>query len=124
MAEQPAVSITLLLLRNPVFHELEWSRIQHFGIRSGTNVILSSGTCWDVSSKATLTHGGGGDTQAISNMIKYAISQYKVDASRVYVTGGSSGGGYRNFVWPSMRGFGCRHTSNRALANCRHNIQQ
>ncbi|KAG6360662.1 hypothetical protein INS49_011727 [Diaporthe citri] len=50
-----------------------------------------SGTCWDVSSKATLTHGGGGDTQAISNMITYAISQYKVDASRVFVTGGSSG---------------------------------
>lgn len=71
--------------------------------RSGTNVMLSSGACWDVSSKATLTHGGGGDTQAISNMIKYAISQYKVDASRVFVTGGSSGGGYRNPVWPAMR---------------------
>ncbi|POS70836.1 acetyl xylan esterase [Diaporthe helianthi] len=50
-----------------------------------------SDTCWDVSSKASLMHGGGGDTQAISNMIKYAISQYKVDASRVFVTGGSSG---------------------------------
>lgn len=56
--------------------------------------------CWDVSSKASLMHGGGGDTQAISNMIKYAISQYKVDASRVFVTGGSSGGRYRSPVWP------------------------
>lgn len=52
----------------------------------------NSGTCWDVSSKASLTHGGGGDSQAISNMIEYAVSQYKVDQSRVYVTGGSSGG--------------------------------
>jgi len=45
-----------------------------------------------VSSKQTLSHGGGGDTQAISNMILYAIEQYKVDPARVYVTGGSSGG--------------------------------
>lgn len=66
-----------------------------------------SGTCWDVSSKATLTHGGGGDTQAISNMIKYAISQYKVDASKVFVTGGSSGGEHRSPVWaPEEEGKG------------------
>lgn len=62
-----------------------------------------SGTCWDVSSKATLTHGGGGDTQAISNMIKYAISQYKVDASRVFVTGGSSGGEHRVLFGPRKK---------------------
>lgn len=53
-----------------------------------------SGTCWDVSSKQSLSHDGGGDTQAISNMILYAISQYKADPARVYVTGGSSGGMY------------------------------
>ncbi|KAI1328046.1 carbohydrate esterase family 1 protein [Xylariaceae sp. FL0255] len=51
----------------------------------------NSGTCWDVSSKQTLTHLGGGDSQAIANMIVYAITKYKADASRVYVTGGSSG---------------------------------
>ena len=51
-----------------------------------------SGTCWDVSSKRSLSHDGGGDTQAISNMILYAIDKYKVDPARVYVTGGSSGG--------------------------------
>lgn len=51
----------------------------------------NSGTCWDVSSKQSLTHLGGGDSQAIANMILYAISEYKVDAERVYVTGGSSG---------------------------------
>lgn len=50
-----------------------------------------SGTCWDVSSKQTLTHGGGGDTQAIANMITYGITQYKADKARVFVTGGSSG---------------------------------
>ncbi|KAI1343716.1 carbohydrate esterase family 1 protein [Xylariaceae sp. FL0016] len=51
----------------------------------------NSGTCWDVSSKKSLTHLGGGDSQAIANMILYAIEEYKVDATRVYVTGGSSG---------------------------------
>ena len=51
-----------------------------------------SGTCWDVSSKQSLSHNGGGDTQAISNMILYAIDKYKVDPAKVFVTGGSSGG--------------------------------
>ncbi|OIW27805.1 hypothetical protein CONLIGDRAFT_682822 [Coniochaeta ligniaria NRRL 30616] len=50
-----------------------------------------SGTCWDVSSKSSLSHNGGGDTQAISNMILYAIDKYKVDPAKVFVTGGSSG---------------------------------
>lgn len=51
-----------------------------------------SGTCWDVSSRQSLKHDGGGDAQAISNMILYAVAQYKVDRGRVFVTGGSSGG--------------------------------
>lgn len=50
-----------------------------------------SGTCWDVSSKATLTHNGGGDSNSIANMVTWAISQYKADASKVFVTGTSSG---------------------------------
>lgn len=51
-----------------------------------------SGTCWDVSSKRTLSHEGGGDNQAIANMILYGIQQYKADPAKVFVTGGSSGG--------------------------------
>ncbi|KAK3320970.1 Alpha/Beta hydrolase protein [Cercophora scortea] len=50
-----------------------------------------SGTCWDVSSKASLKRGGGGDSQAISNMILYGIDKYKADPTKVFVTGGSSG---------------------------------
>jgi acetylxylan esterase len=50
-----------------------------------------SGTCWDVSSKATLTHEGGGDSNTIANMVKWTIDQYKVDTSKVFVTGSSSG---------------------------------
>ncbi|KAJ7362695.1 carbohydrate esterase family 1 and carbohydrate-binding module family 1 protein [Mycena albidolilacea] len=50
-----------------------------------------STTCWDVSSKATLTHNGGGDSNGIANMVAYAISTYKADASHIFVTGTSSG---------------------------------
>ena len=51
-----------------------------------------SGGCWDVSSKKSQTHDGGGDTHAIAQMVKYAITQYHANANRVYSTGDSSGG--------------------------------
>lgn len=51
----------------------------------------SSGGCWDVSSNASLTHNSGGDSQTIVNMVSYAVSNYGGDASKVYVTGTSSG---------------------------------
>ncbi|KAJ7106347.1 carbohydrate esterase family 1 and carbohydrate-binding module family 1 protein [Mycena epipterygia] len=51
----------------------------------------NSGTCWDVSSKASLTHNGGGDSNGIANMVAYALSTYGADASRIFVTGTSSG---------------------------------
>jgi acetylxylan esterase len=50
-----------------------------------------SGTCWDVSSKAALTHNGGGDSNSIANMVTYTLNKYKGDASKVFVTGSSSG---------------------------------
>lgn len=50
-----------------------------------------SGTCWDVSSKAALTHNGGGDSNSIANMVTYALKQYNGDATKVFVTGSSSG---------------------------------
>jgi acetylxylan esterase len=49
------------------------------------------GTCWDVSSKATLTHNGGGDSNAIANMVTWTIGKYSADTSKVFVTGSSSG---------------------------------
>jgi len=47
--------------------------------------------CWDVGSKASLTHDGGGDTQAIAQMVKYTLSKYNANPDRVYATGTSSG---------------------------------
>ena len=51
----------------------------------------TSAKCWDVGSKASLTHDGGGDTQAVAEMVKYTITKYGADADRVYATGDSSG---------------------------------
>ncbi|TVY81090.1 putative acetylxylan esterase A [Lachnellula suecica] len=51
----------------------------------------SSGGCFDVSSTATLTHNGGGDSQTIANMVTYAVANYGGDANRTFVTGTSSG---------------------------------
>lgn len=50
-----------------------------------------SGSCFDVNTPQTLTHNGGGDSQGIASMVSYAISTYGVDASKVFVTGTSSG---------------------------------
>ncbi|OBT99580.1 hypothetical protein VE01_02934 [Pseudogymnoascus verrucosus] len=47
--------------------------------------------CWDVASKQTLTHDGGGDSQSIANMVKYTIAKYNADKSKVFMTGRSSG---------------------------------
>ncbi len=52
----------------------------------------TSADCWDVGSTKSLTHDGGGDTQAIAEMVKYTITKYQANANRVYATGDSSGG--------------------------------
>ena len=56
-----------------------------------TTNAATSAKCWDVGSKASLTHDGGGDTQAVAEMVKYTITKYGADADRVYATGDSSG---------------------------------
>ena len=55
-------------------------------------VVPSSGRCWDVVSDKTRKRDGGGDSQAIRQMVKYAVEKYKGNADRVYSTGDSSGG--------------------------------
>ncbi|KAH0166281.1 carbohydrate esterase family 1 protein, partial [Aureobasidium melanogenum] len=50
-----------------------------------------AGTCWDVSSQKSLKHGGGGDSNAIANMVSYTLKKYNADPKRVFVTGSSSG---------------------------------
>ncbi|EPE37010.1 alpha/beta-Hydrolase [Glarea lozoyensis ATCC 20868] len=47
--------------------------------------------CWDVSSPATLTHNGGGDSRGIVSMVDYVLKKYKADPRRVFSMGTSSG---------------------------------
>jgi acetylxylan esterase len=51
----------------------------------------ATSNCWDVSSKASLSRNGGGESTAIADMIKYAISKYKINPKKVFVVGESSG---------------------------------
>ncbi|PSN74499.1 acetylxylan esteras-like protein 1 precursor [Corynespora cassiicola Philippines] len=47
--------------------------------------------CWDVSSKDSLTHDGGGDALGIVSMVRWTLENYPTDPDRVFVTGTSSG---------------------------------
>ncbi|KAF2433455.1 putative acetyl xylan esterase [Tothia fuscella] len=51
-----------------------------------------NGTCWDLSSRKTLTHNGGSDSGDIVGMVKWLLGRYsEVDQKRVYMVGTSSG---------------------------------
>ncbi len=56
-----------------------------------TTNAASSPDCWDVGSPQSLTRNGGGDTQAIVEMVDYTITHYSANAGRVYAMGSSSG---------------------------------
>lgn len=47
--------------------------------------------CWDVSSNASLTRNGGGDSTGLANMVKFVISEYGADPAQIFITGSSSG---------------------------------
>ncbi|HYP89461.1 MAG TPA: PHB depolymerase family esterase, partial [Polyangiaceae bacterium] len=68
--------------------------IQAGADKNGFVLILPEATgrnCWDVGTTKSLTHDGGGDTQAVAQMVKYALTKYNGDPARVYAMGGSSG---------------------------------
>jgi acetylxylan esterase len=52
----------------------------------------NSGTCWDVSSAASLSNGEKGDSGSIVGMVKWTLRNHAtIDASKVFVLGTSSG---------------------------------
>jgi len=62
--------------------------------KTGFIMIMPEATgenCWDAGSTRSLKHGGGGDTGAVVQMVKYTLTKYGGDAGRVYSVGGSSG---------------------------------
>lgn len=60
--------------------------------------------CWDVSSKETLTHNGGGDSLGIASMVRWTLEKYNGDKNRVFVTGTSSGAMMTNVLLGSYPG--------------------
>jgi poly(hydroxyalkanoate) depolymerase family esterase len=77
-----------------VFGEAQSGGIVAAADQYGFILILPQTTnnCWDVGTTPSLTHDGGGDTQAIAEMVTYAIAKHGANPNRVYVTGTSSGG--------------------------------
>lgn len=75
------------------FHEYaDWPKMAD---KKGFLMIFPSspggtGNCWDVSSKASLEHNGGGDSQTIAEMLKFAIKKYSC-SDKAYLVGHSSG---------------------------------
>ena len=51
----------------------------------------SSSRCWTTDSTQVWTRDKGGDSNAIKQMVVYALSKYQANPERVYVTGCSSG---------------------------------
>ncbi|KAJ1563552.1 hypothetical protein HK096_000493, partial [Nowakowskiella sp. JEL0078] len=50
-----------------------------------------TGECWDVATSKALTRDGGSDPQGIISMVRNSIQRNRIDRSKVYVTGISSG---------------------------------
>ncbi|KAF2849140.1 carbohydrate esterase family 1 protein [Plenodomus tracheiphilus IPT5] len=47
--------------------------------------------CWEVNTVKGLSHDAGGDNQGLASMIKYTVSRYNADTTKIFSTGSSSG---------------------------------
>ncbi|MGW0505721.1 extracellular catalytic domain type 1 short-chain-length polyhydroxyalkanoate depolymerase [Micromonospora sp. NPDC003241] len=86
--------------------------------------VTRSSQCFDVSSPQALRRGGGSDPVGIMSMVDHVRQRYPVDASRIFVTGVSSGAMMTNVllgVYPDVFAagaafagvpFGCFATTN------------
>jgi poly(hydroxyalkanoate) depolymerase family esterase len=101
--------------------------------RHGYVIVLPEATrdgrCFDVSTPAGLTRGGGSDSTGIMSMVGWARQRYDVDPARIVVSGFSSGAMMTNVlaaqypdVFSAASGFsgvpaGCFATTNGSLWN-------
>lgn len=67
------------------------SKYQTVANQKGFVVLYPSSTkdsnCWDVASAKSLKRDGGGDSTGLANMVKWAITKYSVDPTKIFVTG-------------------------------------
>lgn len=96
LAAKPAIVVGLHWCTGSAQAYYQGSNWARFSETYGFIVIYPStpyldSNCWDVASQKALRRGGGGNSDSIANMVKFVIEQYGADASRVFVTGISSG---------------------------------
>lgn len=95
VAPQPAVLVAIHFCTGsgPVF--FSGTEFASLADRFGFIVIYPSatrsGSCFDVSSPQALRRNGGSDPVGIMSMVQHVLMNYDADASRVFVTGASSG---------------------------------
>ncbi|SPO01963.1 probable acetylxylan esterase (subclass of the carboxylic acid esterases) [Cephalotrichum gorgonifer] len=109
VAESPAVVVAIHYCTGTAQAYFGGSPYRQLADSKGFIVIYPespySGTCWDVSSRATLTHEGGANSNSIANMVRYVIDKYSADPAKVFVTGTSSGAMMTNVLaatYPDM----------------------
>jgi len=95
VAERPAVVLALHTCGGTGQQYYQMANYDSYAAKEGFITIYPStpndSNCWDVASKASLTHHGGGDSASLVRMVKYVIDKYNGDPTKVYVTGASSG---------------------------------
>ncbi|KAK1836419.1 PHB depolymerase family esterase [Podospora conica] len=71
------------------------SKYQPLAEQKGFVVLYPSSkrdsNCWDVATKQTLTHNGGGESNGLANIVNWAITNFGADPAQVFVSGTSSG---------------------------------
>lgn len=109
IAENPAIVVAIHYCTGTARAYYSGSPYAQLADQKGFIVIFPespySGTCWDVSSRSTLTHNGGGNSNAIANMVTWTLERYNADPKKVFVVGESSGGMMTNVMaatYPEM----------------------
>ncbi|MFD1048380.1 alpha/beta hydrolase family esterase, partial [Kibdelosporangium lantanae] len=95
VAARPAVLVAVHYCggSGPAFYSgTEYARMaDRYGFVVIYPSVTRSSKCFDVSSPQALRHDGGSDPVGIVSMVRYVLQHNNADASRVYVTGLSSG---------------------------------
>ncbi|KAH7109661.1 feruloyl esterase B [Dendryphion nanum] len=95
LAASPAIVVALHPCGGTAQQWYSGTRMPSYADSNGFIIIYPStpnySNCWDVHDAKSLTHGAGGDSLSIINMINYTLDKYKGDKAKVFVMGSSSG---------------------------------
>ncbi|KIM22089.1 carbohydrate esterase family 1 protein [Serendipita vermifera MAFF 305830] len=95
-----------LLAKPPIVVGIHWCSGNADAFYSGSNykaladqkgfIVIypqapNSDGCWDVHTLVTLTHNGGGDSLGIVSAVRWTITNFNADTTKIFATGISSG---------------------------------